>query len=41
MPSQILSKYGGGVTMPSHEDTGTEGKNDNGLKGRASLLTHV
>ena len=25
MPSQILSKYGGGVMMPSHEDIRTEG----------------
>ena len=24
MPSQVMSKYGGDVTMPSHEDTGTE-----------------
>ena len=25
MSRQVMSKYGGGVTMPSHEDTGTEG----------------
>ena len=25
MPSQIMSKHGGGVTMPIHGDVGTEG----------------